>query len=382
MDYYNIYIKTQSSTKNILGIDSNDLKIVIKAYEEGKEDFFINGTRYWLANLFEIRIFEFKPIEKLDDFVGLAKRQGLIAKRMFDEYLPVEVLKEGGKEVTKDFIKGGYGEKITNGNQTEKGQHLMDIFISHSSQDADIAEALINLIRKAYNLSAERIRCTSVEGYKLPIGITTDEHLKKEIFSSKVFIGIITSHSVTSTYVLFELGARWGTTYPLLPLICDPIGTSLLDGPLKNINALKTTDPSDIHQFIYDLGTHLDSKPESTNSYLKEIQHLKEVSSNRDKTENPPPKTQATKTDTEDYETIIKEQSLIEWPDNYEMQVDHIQRQREAIQKLKKAKPNDLTDEEFQRIRLRAKKEWPLNYEMRVDEEERQIESLRKLKSM
>jgi len=267
--------------------------------------------------------------------------------------------------------------------QPKKELHLMDIFISHSNQDMDIAESIINLIRKAYNLSANRIRCTSVEGYKLPIGVSTDEQLKKEIFSSKVFIGVITSHSITSTYVLFELGARWGTTYPLLPLICDPIGSSLLEGPLRNINALKTTDPSDILQFIYDLGTHLDSKPENTNSYLKEIQHLKEISSRRDKTEVPEViKHKSLKTETEDYESVIKAQSLIEWPDNYEMQFDHIKRQRNAVQELKKEKPQDLTEEEFERIRMRAKNEWPFNYEMRVYEEIKQIESLRKLKTL
>lgn len=379
MNYYNIYIRTQNSTKNIFGIDSKDLKVIVKAYEEGKDDFFIAGTKYWLSNLFEIKIFEFNPIEKLDNFLRWAKEHGLFKKGMLGDYLPINVLKEGGKDVTKDFIKVAYGEKITTNNQS---QLSMDIFISHSSQDIEIAEALINLIRKAYNLSADSIRCTSVKGYKLPIGISTDEHLKQEIFSSKVFIGIITSHSISSTYVLFELGARWGTTYPLLPLICDPIGMSLLDGPLKNINVLRATDPSDIHQFIYDLGTHLERKPENTNSYLKEIQLLKDLSSNRENFETLEPKIQTKKTDKEDYESIIKEQSLIEWPDDYGMQVDHIQRQREAVQKLKKGKPQDLTNEEYERIIFRANNEWPLDYEMRVDEIERQIESLRKLKSL
>jgi len=64
----------------------------------------------------------------------------------------------------------------------------IDIFISHSSSDAEIARLLIEIVRKAFNIPSERIRCTSVPGYKLKAGATTDDEIKKEIFTSKAFI--------------------------------------------------------------------------------------------------------------------------------------------------------------------------------------------------
>ncbi len=86
----------------------------------------------------------------------------------------------------------------------------MKIFISHSSQDLEIVKSLVRLIRGSLNLSSEKIRCTSLNGHRLPAGVGTDDRLKQEIFDCEVLIGIITPISLESYYVLFELGARWG----------------------------------------------------------------------------------------------------------------------------------------------------------------------------
>jgi len=375
------------STFNILNIDKADLKLVVDAYNQGKSDFFIAGKKYWLNNLFEIKIFEFNHPDKFDTFIELAKRNDLFVSGMFSEpHLTPQVLKEGGKEVTRDFIVDEYGAAKGNPKTQDSNiNHKMEIFISHSSGDSEIAEALINVIIKAFKLENKSIRCTSVPGFKLPSGASTDEQLKQEIFASKVFIGIITSTSVNSTYVLFELGARWGSTLPLLPLICDPSGTALLKGPLKNINVLNATDASDIHQFIYDLSDHLEIKPEDTNAYIKEIEILKNLSANKKDVPKMAKAEPLSKNDPDGFENveeIIKEHSIKEWPDDYEMQVDFIERQRKAVAELKKGKPEDIDEKTFEKIRERAKNEWPFDFEMRLDTEERQIENLRKLKEI
>ena len=83
-----------------------------------------------------------------------------------------------------------------------------------------------------------------------------------------------------------------------------------------------------------------------------------------------------------DSDEIIKRQAEIEWSDDYEMRMHHIEKQRIAVENLKRGKPGDLSEKEFQRIRDRANHEWPLDYEMRLHEELKQIESLRKLKKI
>lgn len=270
----------------------------------------------------------------------------------------------------------------------------MDIFISHSSDDAPIAEAVVNLIKKAFNISSDKIRCTSVDGYKLRSGANTDQQLREEIFSSKVFVAILTPNSISSTYVLFELGARWGGNLPLLPLICDTAGVSMLQGPLKNIHSLNATVESDIHQFVNDIGRYLNVPSENAPTYLKEIGVLKELSkaakqdnklTAHGNVHNSTVNTVNTDNKSSQYadaERIIKEQSKIEWPTDHEMQLYYINNQRTAVEELKKGKPADLSDEEFATIRRIAEAEWPLNFEMRLYKETNQIASLRALREL
>ena len=117
-------------------------------------------------------------------------------------------------------LKAIIEQKISNNiSPNENYMQILDIFISHSSRDENLAEKLIALIRSALNISAEKIRCTSLNGFRLPAGTTTNERLRKEIHDSKAFIALITPNSLKSMYVLFELGARWGAEKPMVPLI-------------------------------------------------------------------------------------------------------------------------------------------------------------------
>ena len=84
------------------------------------------------------------------------------------------------------------------------------VFISHSSADGETAAALVRLLRSALNLTPPDIRCTSVEGYRLPAGAPTDLQLREEIIAAAAMIGLISPGGMSSAYVPFELGARWG----------------------------------------------------------------------------------------------------------------------------------------------------------------------------
>lgn len=157
----------------------------------------------------------------------------------------------------------------------------LDVFISHSSRDEEIAKRLITLIRSALNLPSQSIRCTSVDGYRLPTGISTDEMLRQEIYHSKTFIGLLTPNSVASVYVLFELGARWGAQKPLLPLLARGADNTYLKGPLSAINALSCDNPAQLHQFVEDLAGLLGKQTDRPAAYEKFIAEVIEESGRR-----------------------------------------------------------------------------------------------------
>ena len=148
---------------------------------------------------------------------------------------------------------------------------MVRVFISHSSRDAGLAEAIADLLRSALRLSSQEIRCTSVDGYRLPGGADTDEHLRDEIVSVPVLIGLISETSVASAYVLFELGARWGARQPLIPLLAPGVTATSLRGPLLGLNALECSSASQLHQFVSDVARHLGEVVEPPASFQRHI---------------------------------------------------------------------------------------------------------------
>lgn len=155
----------------------------------------------------------------------------------------------------------------------------MDVFISHSSADTKIAKCLISLLRAAIpTINPDRIRCTSVPGYRLPGGADADDRLREEMADSKVFIGLLTQESLASTYVLFELGSRWGAERQLTPLLAAGMTTGELRPPLSRLNAHSCNVPEHLHQLVREVSTALASELAGAEVYESNIRELVELS--------------------------------------------------------------------------------------------------------
>jgi hypothetical protein len=150
------------------------------------------------------------------------------------------------------------------------------VFISHSSKDADLALALIDLLKAGLGLLANQIRCSSVDGYRLPIGINTEDKLREEVNAAKVVVGLITPSSLASYYVMFELGARWGAKLFLAPLLAG-VQASDLRQPLSLLNALSANNDAQLHQLLEDISKQLGVPLQSTASYVRYIALVKSL---------------------------------------------------------------------------------------------------------
>lgn len=145
----------------------------------------------------------------------------------------------------------------------------MKVFISHSSADRDAAGAFVEFLRAALLIPAKDIRCTSVDGYKLPAGANAEEQLRQEVFDAEAFVALISRTSLTSIYVMFELGARWGAKGHLVPLMIAGVSPAHLKAPLSVIHAVSATSEGDLHQLVDALATRLNVQPEKPNAYMK-----------------------------------------------------------------------------------------------------------------
>lgn len=130
----------------------------------------------------------------------------------------------------------------------------LDFFISHSSADEPLAEGLVQLLQLAFSIPSKRIRCTSVPGFRMEAGADTDEQIRREVLSCRMLIGLLTPKSLASSYVLFELGARWVLDRALVPLLAKGAKPDGLPGPLKGKNALNASRREDLAQFLEDIG--------------------------------------------------------------------------------------------------------------------------------
>lgn len=150
----------------------------------------------------------------------------------------------------------------------------LTLFISHSSRDVTIAKAIVTLFEKALKISARRIRCTSVDGYRLPAGADTNEVLRTEVFGAKLFIALLTPNSLDSSYVLFELGARWGARRPLYPVLAGGATPVHLKAPLSGLNALSASLADQVRQLVEDASEALSERLEPMSSFSAEIESV------------------------------------------------------------------------------------------------------------
>lgn len=155
---------------------------------------------------------------------------------------------------------------------------FIKIFISHSKLDEDLAKALVKLLIGSLKIEKEEIRCTSVPGYKFDPGINTNEAIRKEVNESALLIGLLTPHSLTSTFVLFELGARWGLQKPLIPLLANESDFKDLPTPIQHTNAVKIEKEEDLFDLIEAISKKLEISTEKISSYGDEIKLVLEQS--------------------------------------------------------------------------------------------------------
>ena len=190
-----------------------------------------------------------------------------------------------GKDVTDEFITDPPGmespaDSVERKNTVREATTSMKIFISHSSFDVELAKLLIDLMRKSLNLRSTDIRCSSVDGYRLPGGVPTDRRLRAEVHDAELVIGLITPNSLKSIYVSFELGARWGADRPMIPLLASGATSEHLGGPLAGINALDCSNESQVNQLVEEASAHLKVDLDQPSSYVAEVKGLVQTSSN------------------------------------------------------------------------------------------------------
>ncbi|MBL8348964.1 MAG: toll/interleukin-1 receptor domain-containing protein [Burkholderiaceae bacterium] len=127
------------------------------------------------------------------------------------------------------------------------------IFISHRHKDEDIVRALLDCLERHFEIQRQDIRCTSVRPYRLPVGENTADRLRAEITDAEVVLGILTTDTLASSYVAFELGSAWGQRVWTCPLLAGGADQSHIPDPIRGTSPLFLSKEGDCHQLLGDL---------------------------------------------------------------------------------------------------------------------------------
>ena len=238
MPYYHVRIwqkkSTSASVEVRLDLTPEELKKKFLAPYRKGWPITISGTTVSIEDLDRIRItMTGQDSEQLRSLIKQRRSKSRVrpARAVTSGVIAAE-----GKDVTDEFITGPPGSEsptytVDRKDIVKEAISTMKIFISHSSNDVELAKLLIDLLRKSLNLRSTDIRCSSVDGYRLPGGISTDQMLRSEVHDAELVIGLVTPSSLKSIYVSFELGARWGADKPMIPLLATGATSEHLGGP-------------------------------------------------------------------------------------------------------------------------------------------------------
>lgn len=275
---------------------------------------------------------------------------------------------------------------------------MIQVFISHSSEDTKLAGLVVDLLRSALNLGAQTIRASSVDGYRLPAGAEFNDQLREELLAAPVFIGILSPLSLSSAYVLFELGARWGVGTQLIPLLAPGMTAHALRGPIVSLNALSCESTGQLHQLVQEAGAALGIETESPAVYQGKVDAIANLgvsgtpqgggatdSHDQSKGTSRSPANTASSTDSDDEysdaEAVIRHHCQNEWPNDYNMHAYCIEQQHNALTQLRRGAPEGIPKEVFAQMRSHCAAEWPDDYAMRAYCEAQQVAGYQKVSS-
>lgn len=266
------------------------------------------------------------------------------------------------------------------------------IFISHSSFDSKYVEKIIDLL-EIIGVPSGKIFCSSFEGYGVQLGNDFLEYIKKELNNQVFVIFILSDNFYSSTISLCEMGATWVKTNKHLPILIPPFDYKDIKGVIPTTHGMKINEKEKYNSLKDTIEELLEIKPinnsvweRKRDNILRDIKKLLDISDKAFNNINSTDSNQKQEFKNDDFysdsDNLIKEQSKKEWQNDFEMQLDYIQRHKKAIEKLKNHMPIDIDLEDFKIIRQKGREEWPINFEMQLDYEQRQVESLRRLNKL
>lgn len=119
------------------------------------------------------------------------------------------------------------------------------IFLSHSSQDEKLVDALSDLLTTGCGVSADQIIITTLPGQGIPAGCSNYiAWLQGRLSDSALVIMLLSPNYFESKFCLCEMGASWGLNKPFFALVVPPLTKSTVKAVMAVSQNLNIADES------------------------------------------------------------------------------------------------------------------------------------------
>lgn len=122
---------------------------------------------------------------------------------------------------------------------------MSQVFISHASTDAEIAQEIVTLLSNGVGVPTDQIFCTSAPGSGIAAGDpNSNERMRRELNDATCVMFLVTEDFKRREFPLGEAGGTWVLGKTAVPIIVPPLDFSGVPAVLKNHQAIKIHDPA------------------------------------------------------------------------------------------------------------------------------------------
>ncbi|EHB5529310.1 TPA: toll/interleukin-1 receptor domain-containing protein [Vibrio cholerae] len=112
----------------------------------------------------------------------------------------------------------------------------MDVFISHITEESDVAKVLKDWIESTYLGKFEVF--VSSDADSIPAGTKWLDEITKAITSSKIILLLCSQNSIYRPWINFEAGCGWAKSIPVIPICYGELTREQLPPPISALQAL------------------------------------------------------------------------------------------------------------------------------------------------
>ncbi|EGR3304376.1 toll/interleukin-1 receptor domain-containing protein [Vibrio parahaemolyticus] len=112
----------------------------------------------------------------------------------------------------------------------------MDVFISHITEESDVAKVLKDWIESTYLGNLEVF--VSSDADSIPAGTKWLEEITRAITSSKIILLLCSQNSIHRPWINFEAGCGWAKSIPVIPICYGELTREKLPPPISALQAL------------------------------------------------------------------------------------------------------------------------------------------------